>query len=99
MPHTTRRTALIRNLHKFLVSFRKGQEGICARRFYKLKIAGFFLMANFFFNDKLSEKDKLKGEVDEEEDDLQVFRFRYEEQQAKEAASQINQQFLGADAL
>ena len=56
-------------------------------------------MANFFFNDKLSEKDKLKGEVDEEEDDLQVFRFRYEEQQAKEAASQINQQFLGADAL
>ena len=58
-----------------------------------------FLMANFFFNDKLSEKDTLKGEIDEEEDDLQVFRFRYEEQQAKEAASQINQQFLGADTI
>ena len=55
-------------------------------------------MANFFY-DKLSENDNLKGEIDEEEDDLRVFRFRYEEQQAKEAASQINQQFLGADTI
>ena len=55
-------------------------------------------MAKCFY-DKLSENDNLKGEIDEEEDDLRVFRFRYEEQQAKEAASQINQQFLGADTI